>query len=263
MPLTIRWVGDSFVLDWSPHGRSLLVQGRDLNDRRGIYQIDVQTGAATPIVQGCCVRWPTWVPDGNVVFVSWEGRGDTVRVVARDLETGNERELQRIPPPAYLSELAASPDGRWLAFFRSSVPAWSQEEGEWTLVTMPLAGGSLRVLARPSVQSRRILNRGFPRLVWDSDSRHLIYAINSVRDGQSAVSLWRVAVDDGQPQILGPAIEGFWLHSLSAHPNGHQVAFIGEYWDEQPPIGAKEDPIDSAEEMWVLEDFLPPLEARR
>ncbi|MHC4233802.1 MAG: hypothetical protein ACYSUQ_01680, partial [Planctomycetota bacterium] len=92
LPLTIQWAGDSFGLRWSPDGRSLLVQGRDLKDRRGIYQIDVQTGAATPIVQGCCVRWPTWSPDGNVVYVSWEGSGDTMRVVARDLETGDERE---------------------------------------------------------------------------------------------------------------------------------------------------------------------------
>jgi hypothetical protein len=101
------------------------------------------------------------------------------------------------------------------------------------------------------------LNRGFPSLAWHPDSRHLIYAINSIRDGQSAVSLWRVAVDDGQPQSLGPPLEGFSLHSLSAHPNGQQVALIGEYWDEPPAVGAEEDPIDAAEEMWVLEDFLP------
>lgn len=58
-------------------------------------------------------------------------------------------------------------------------------------------------------------------------------------------------------------MEGFWLQSLSGHPNGHQLAFIGRYRDELPAIGPEEDPIGAAEEMWLLEDFLPARETER
>ncbi|MEE9185192.1 MAG: hypothetical protein V3U39_12070 [Acidimicrobiia bacterium] len=254
LPLTIKWAGGSFGLRWSPDGRSLLVQGTDLKARRGIYQIDARTGTTTPVAQNCCVRWPAWSPEGDVVFVSWEGSGDTVRVLARDLETGDERELHRMAPPAYLSQLAASPDGQWLAFFWSDVPAWSFEQGQWALRIMPIGGGESRELARLSVQARRILKWGaFPSLDWSPDSRHLIYAINTVTDGQPAVTLWRIATEGGEPQSLGPAIEGLQLLSLSIHPDGRQIAFTGKYLDEIP---------EAFEEMWVLEGFLPASEGR-
>jgi Tol biopolymer transport system component len=254
LPLTIELAGGS-GLRWSPDGHSLLVQGRDLavngflGDRRGIYQVDAQTGEAIPIVQGCCIRWPTWSPEGDVVFVSWQGSGDTVRLVRREPDTGAEQELDRLPPPAHLSELAVSPDGRWLAYFWSDIPEWSFEQGQWALMITPLSGGESRELARLSVQARPILKWGAsPSLSWTPDSRHLIYAINTATDSRPAATLWRVATEGGEPQHLGPAIDGLQLLGLSIHPDGRQVAFTGNYLDRIP---------DAFEEMWVLEDFLP------
>lgn len=249
LPLTIRWARSSFGLRWSPDGHSLLVQGRDLRDRWGIYQVDAQTGEATPIMQGCCIRWPTWSPEGDVVFVSWQGSGDTVRLVTHDPDTGAERELRRLPPPAHLSELAVSPDGQWLAYFWSDVPEWSLEQGQWALMITPIGGGESRELARLSVQARSILKWGaFPSLSWTPDSRYLIYAINTVTDGRPEATLWRVATEGGEPPNLGLAIDGLQLLGLSIHPDGRQIAFTGRYLDRLP---------DAFEEMWVLEDFLP------
>jgi len=258
LALTIRWARDSFGLRWSPDGRSLLVQGRDLQDRWGIYQIDVASGTATAVVQNCCVRWPTWSPDGNVIYVSWEGSGDTMRVVSRDLETGDERELQRMPPPAYLSQLAASPDGRWLAFFWSDVSPSSMTRGTWALKVLPLGGGEPRDLTPLEVQGRDSLppQSYRPSLAWTVDSRHIVYAITTAAGGKPSVRLWRIAAEGGEPQSLGPAMDEFGLSSFSLHPDGRQIAFTGEAIALLPQI-------DAADEMWVLKNFLPPPDAER
>jgi Tol biopolymer transport system component len=251
LPLTIRSAGRPLGLRWSPDGRSLLAQGRDLKDRRGIYQVDAQTGAATPIAQGCCVGWPTWSPDGNVIYASWEGNGDTVRVVARALKTGDERELQRIPPPAYLSQLAASPDGRWLAFFWSDVPSTGEARGKWALKVFPIGGGEARDLVRLAVQGRDSLPRPYlPRLGWAPDSRNVVYAITTISEGKPSVRLWRIAAEGGEPQSLGPAMEEFALRFFSLHPDGHQIAYTGA-------AISRATEIDARDEIWVLENFVP------
>jgi hypothetical protein len=51
-------------------------------------------------------------------------------------------------------------------------------------------------------------------------------------------------------------MEQFRLYSVSVHPDGRQIAFTGVSVSQVAPINA-------AEEMWVLEDFLPPPDAER
>ncbi len=246
LPLTIAWVGGRFGLRWSADGLSLLAQGDDLKNQWGIYRIDVQTGKATPIVQSRGVGWPTWSPDGQVVFFDGDGSGGPPRLVVRDLDTGGEQELYRMTPPAYLSHLAISPDGRWLAFFWADVPTWWEAQGTWALKVLSLAGGEPQELARPPVHWRFR-----PSLAWTPDSRHIIYSITTVTEGKPTVTLWRIRVEGGKPQSLGSAMEGFWLSSMSVHPTGQQIAFTGMSVSQVGPISA-------AEEMWVLQDFLPP-----
>jgi hypothetical protein len=55
---------------------------------------------------------------------------------------------------------------------------------------------------------------------------------------------------------LGPAMDKFGLSSFTLHPDDRQVAFTGDSIALVPQI-------DAADEMWVLEDFLPPLDAER
>ncbi|MFQ5891022.1 MAG: hypothetical protein ACE5JR_13420 [Gemmatimonadota bacterium] len=250
LPLTIARK-KRFGLRWSPDGLSLLVQGRDLKAQWGIYRIDAQTGKATPVVQSCCVGWPTWSPEGQVIFLSWNSGDESRRVVVRDLDTGGEQELYHMTPPAYLSHLAISPDGRWLAFFWAGVPTWWEAQGTWALKVLSLAGGEPRELARLPVHWRFR-----PSLAWTPDSRHIIYSITTVTEGKPTVTLWRIRAEGGKPQSLSPAMEQFGLYSLTVHPSGQQIAFTGTYLDEVPPISA-------AEEMWVLQNFLPPLTDER
>ena len=81
------------ALYWSPDGRSILVG----QQKKGLDLIDVQTADVTPITRelaGCSA----WSPDGKTIFyIRQSGARDRWlrSIVAHDLETGREQELQR------------------------------------------------------------------------------------------------------------------------------------------------------------------------
>ena len=55
-----------FAPSWSPDKRSFLVQGRDLQHRMGIFQIDAQTGAVRVLLTDNDKEYPVspvWAPD--------------------------------------------------------------------------------------------------------------------------------------------------------------------------------------------------------
>jgi Tol biopolymer transport system component len=237
----------SFVQpDWSPDGRFLLAEARHAG-RRGVYRIDAQTGEVTPIVQrqNCCIGWPVWAHDGKVIFTrsASEKIGEPQSIVARDLENGREEELYRVVSPVSVSHLAASPDGQWLAF------VWSgTEKGPTALKVMPAAGGEPRELVELPEPRRFTFGTPVVELAWTPDSRHIIYAPSTAGQEQK-FELWRISLEGGQPQRLGLAMEGLEPQGLSVHPDGRQIAFTAS-----PTKGPQGDPI------WVLENFLPPLE---
>ena len=51
LPRQLSYIQFYRGLRWSPDGRSLLVKGKDNKGRWGLYQLDAQTGAVTPLVQ--------------------------------------------------------------------------------------------------------------------------------------------------------------------------------------------------------------------
>ena len=127
----IRHGGHGFDPRWSPDGRFILADARErdyagpLMDSQGLYRIDVQTGSVTPLVQTTAaiagIDSPVWSPDGRVIFERRPPDGPAPRIVTRDLETGEEKELYRAVPPAQVhhwptSNTAVSPNGQRLAF---------------------------------------------------------------------------------------------------------------------------------------------------
>lgn len=76
---------------WSPDGRSLIVVGRDMKGRNGIFQVDAQTGQPTPIVLGVnSSASPQWSVDGKRIY--YVSRNAHV-LVERVLSSGTERQV--------------------------------------------------------------------------------------------------------------------------------------------------------------------------
>ncbi len=207
-------------LRWSPDGRSILAGGRDERDRRGLYRIDAQTGDVSPVVLsgGMGVVWQAaWSRDGRTIYYTM-GAG----IIARDLGTGQEREIQS----GDSKHFALSPDGRFLA-----VPRVDPRSASSVLDLIALETGQSRELLR--VPDGGAFYRA---LSWSADGRFLFSTKNE---------LWRVALENGESEKVGIAIEG--LLELRVHPDGRRIAFDAKKFRA---------------ELWAMEQFLPAPAAR-
>ena len=225
-------------LRWSPDGRAFLVIGRDKKNCWGIYRIDAETGAVTPVVQskpGQHVSRPEWSADGKAVFYTLSERTEKTRsskIMMRDLETGGEKQLYLARWPEDIRALIVSPDGRELAL------RWSnQETGTTALRVLSVTEGEPRELIR--VQKPEALARY--TLAWSADGRYVLFGKSRKLDSleEQTIELWRIPADGGQPQEVGLAMDR--LRSLRVHPDGRRIAFTAGR---------------GKTEMWVLENFL-------
>ncbi len=229
-------------LSWSPDGHELLLTGYDKNRLyyASLYRMDVRTGEITPIVRTsyqAMYRWGIYAPDGKRIFYR---RSDLAaksdRILMRDLQTGQEKELYRVVLPSYLVGLALSPDGRRLAFFEGDQKGQAE-----TLRVMPAEGGEPRKLL--SVQKPEWFVRQL--LAWTPDARHILFGKHDSSPlGKHA--LWRISTEGGEPARVGLAMDAL-LH-LQFHPDGQRVAFTGG--------------VPVVLEIWVLENFLPKPETK-
>jgi Tol biopolymer transport system component len=88
----------------------------------------------------------------------------------------------------------------------------------------------------------------FSGLEWARDGKRLLFTKS---DGGGRIpgltpELWQISVDGGAPQQVGLTTQT--RGTLAIHPDGRQVAFTAG---------------EAKEEVWVMENFLPPLKAAR
>ncbi|MGH9368706.1 MAG: hypothetical protein ACRD3M_13645, partial [Thermoanaerobaculia bacterium] len=211
-------------LRWSPDGLSILANGRDERGRGGLYRIDALTGDVSPVVQSDgpgFARQSAWSPDGRTIYYAMDAG-----IVARDLGTGQERKI-----PSDAAPFTPSPDGRFLAVARSDPPSKSS-----VLEVAALETGQSRELFRAAGSGA--FSHG---LCFTADGRFLLWS----RERGEKRELWRIAVENGESERLGLAMEG--LSEVRAHPDGRRIAFSAGGFRA---------------EIWAMEHFLPAPEAR-
>ena len=225
-----------------------------------LYRIDAQTGEVTTLVLSEPGRyyWNSfeWSPDGKGLLLAYADRDAREnRLVRRDLETGQETVLYRSPRSTLSSPysyFAVSHDGRNIALgglaqstepARTTAVALLNETRSHVLSAMPAAGGEPHELVQFQEQGSAAR---FHRYDWTADGRYLVYAKGNPQDHKA--ELWRIAADGGNPQKLDLVVEG--LRALHMHPDGQRIAF-----STGKTIGGSE--------LWVMENFLPSLSAKR
>jgi Tol biopolymer transport system component len=239
---------------WFPDGRSLLVRRLWDGSRKSVdyHQIDVHTGEASllrrgkgggPVGQDQNPLRPDLSPDGKtMVFSQRERAGSEIvstRVLAYDIETAREREILRLDEGRFVGSVFASPDGRQLAFAELDLKAHSS-----TVNVVPVGGGEVReVLSRfPAV-----IFGSSGGLAWSPDGRHLLVPILQQHSGGpepgAVTELLSVPVEGGEARKSGLAMERIELGGV--HPDGRRIVFDS---------GQRKE---SAQEVWMMENFLP------
>jgi len=225
---------------WSPDGRYLVGRGNDLKGRGGLYRVDVQSGEVAPLVvssAGENAGQAEWSADGKALFfIRSIFRENLSRIVVRDLESGQEREIfQTTGVGPTINHLTVSRDASQIAFIK-----YERATPSVMLMVVPAAGGQARVL------HKEVPGKQGPRggLAWTPDGRSLLLVREPPRERKA--ELWLIPFGGGEPRKLEAPPEG--LLQMRIHPDGRRIAFqAGE---------------DRAE-LWVMENFLPALRAAR
>lgn len=207
---------------WTPDGRSLIVNGRDLKGRRGPVQVDLETGEVTPFV-------PTGLtsPDGERQYYRKSVGTEGFAIVERDVATAKEREIIRHKN----SNSTFSRDGQFAAMTYNDDPKASWPNA---VSLVPLDGGRPRDLLRGS----ELLDRG---VNWMPDSRAFLVT-KRLNDSNDQSELWLVPIDGNPPRKIDIGTTHFAGFSFKLHPDGRQIAYVSG---------------ERNQEVWVLENFLP------
>ena len=220
---------------WSPDGHSILVGGRDLKGKKGIYRIDTQSGIFTLMVPPAKLVTESflgqyeWSRDGKAIFLErfFENQSQC-HIMLREIESGIEKELYREStnsPSIFL--LSCSPDGKWLAFLTRG--------NEYVLRIILAAGGEYQEIYRFKKEFySRILR-------WTPDGKYILF--EKYQPAEKKFSLWRIPIEGGEPRKLGLESDSYLYASV--HPDGRHIVFSS-------PSSTGENSGN-----YVMENFLP------
>ena len=226
---------------WSPDGRFISFEGIDEDTLRGIYRIDVQSGAVDTVVQadyGIVIYSHRWSKDGKSLFYARSDNPKATGQIAwrkshiyvHDIASGQDKILPGSPDDA--KDIDVSPDGQWLVF--------ANRDAKKVLGVISTSGGEPRMLYsfdHPGVRSI------YP--TWIAGGRYILFT-QVTSDADEAVStseLVRISAEGGELQRLGLEMTEF--RHFSVHPDGQHIIFHSRGSTMRWP------------EVWVMENFLP------
>jgi Tol biopolymer transport system component/DNA-binding winged helix-turn-helix (wHTH) protein len=152
---------------------------------------------------------PTFSPDGQRLAFSWNGAGGRFDLYSKNVDS--ERTLQLTHRPAIAISAAWSPDGRQLAFARTT----DQDSGVYLV---PSTGGAEHLLT-----SAVFLDESFMQLSWSPDSSSLAYSsIEST--GSSLIHVLALNQLRSHQLERPPSCADAGAPAFS--PDGRQLAFL-------------------------------------
>ena len=221
-----------FFARWSPDGRELLTVGREPMSRdNGLYRIDTQTGEAMLIVAPYPGNsQPQWAADGKHVYYR-----RAASVIERDLASGAEREVMKIPS-AQPRGIAVSPDDRLVAYSAAGGPAGGED-----LFLLPVVGqGEPRSVFRVNGAERLAM------FDWTANGAALAV---TKRDQTGRNELWLVPITGDKPRKLDVDTDNWMIgDGFRFDRAGKQLAFVAAAGQ-------------AGLEIRALENFLPRREA--
>jgi Tol biopolymer transport system component len=235
-----RTIGMGASLRWLRDGKAVAVPAFEPEKGESLVRVDVQTGQVTTLTAfPAGYGFPRFdiSTDGNTVYYVKPPTvpgGNASRVVARDLKSGQEVDVIEKPG---LNRAVVSPDGRRLLI-------GVNEKGTQVLYIMPAAGGETRELLRVGGE-KEVPFWGSPW--WTPDGRYIAFLKGVKGKTPNQWDLWRVAAEGGEPQKLGLTV-GRQMGGLRPHPDGRRLATT----DFKVNL-----------EIWVMENFLPPLKVAK
>jgi Tol biopolymer transport system component len=183
-----------------------------------------------------------WSPDERRIY--YRALDGAVR--EREVATGNERIVLDERGGDRIGPISVSPDGRWIATYRSDA-----------VLLLPIDGGEPRELHR---FARRVLNNkpitiNNNPMPWMPDGRAVLVWLTPMDPTDPAcgtghacqTELWQVPTDGGTARKLAVTLDGAidgQLGKIRLSPDGRQLAYVAGRSYQR--------------ETWVLENFLPP-----
>jgi Tol biopolymer transport system component/DNA-binding winged helix-turn-helix (wHTH) protein len=183
---------------WSPDGRQIAFS-RYTEKILSILTIPALGGTEHRLYRGASSMGAglSWSPDGQWLAFSESSESDPTRawISVMSLADSSTRVITAPPPGSLDRAPAYSPDGRKLAFIRSTTAGVSND-----IYVMPASGGRAK---RLTFDHRPIM--GPP--TWTRDSREIVFSSNR----GAATGLWRVSAEGCIPSpIAGPVGEAEW-----------------------------------------------------
>lgn len=234
----------AFLRD-APSGRQIVV----VPAAGGIERVVAQVNIPPIMPQPNAPRWIEWTRDGQSLLVSEQDTADRYQITLFSLD-GHRTGRLTSPPSGWVGDRdpALSPDGRYLAFTRSSTQVASD------IFLLAIGGSEPR---RLTFQEQAV--RG---ITWSADGDSLIYSSENASTAGSG-SLWRLRNlhSYGEPRVesLG------WTGSRAALPSlsrrGGLLVFqdswqIAGLW-RVPTTGGTPEPLISSTRQEISPDYSP------